>query len=432
MLRSLLIVLLLGYGSSALASDLLRVYQEALDNDPQLRAASSAYKAALTAKPQARALLLPNANFSADTSRNSYDTSTTSKNEYNSHGYGISLKQPVFRYNYWIQLQQSDYSIQKAEADFSAAQQDLILRTAETYFAVLAAEDSLEFARAEKTAIGRQLEQAQKRFDVGLIAITDVHEAQSAYDLSVANEIAADNQLATAHEALTEITGIPNPVLATLGTELPLLEPQPANMQEWTSTALKQNLQLQSAIKSADIAQENIRLQRSGHLPTLDLVAGYNKANKANIGGGIAKDTTSSSISLELNIPIYEGGLVTQKTREAVYLHNQSLDILEQQRRLVLHQARDAYRGVISGISRVKALLAATISTRSALETTEAGFEVGTRTIVDVLNAQRDVFRAKRDYAQARYDYILNTLRLKQAAGTLQPEDLKYANQWLR
>lgn len=432
MLRSFLIMILLGYGSTALGSDLLQVYQQALDNDPQLRAASAAYQAALTQKPQARALLLPNANFNADTSRNSFESSTTSKNTYNSHGYSISLQQPVFRYNYWIQLQQSDYSIQKAEADFSAAQQDLILRAAEQYFGVLAAVDNLEFARAEKTAISRQLEQAQKRFDVGLIAITDVHEAQSAYDLSVANEIAADNQLATAHEALTEITGKPNPVLASLGKEMPLIEPQPSNMQDWTETALKQNLQLQSAIKGTEIARENIRLQRSGHLPTLDLVAGYNDASKANLGGGIANDSTNSSISLELSIPIYQGGLVTQKTREAVYLHNQSLDILEQQRRSILRQARDAYRGVISGISRVKALLAATVSTESALETTQAGFEVGTRTIVDVLAAQRDVFRAKRDYAQARYDYILNSLRLKQAAGTLQPEDIQYANQWLR
>jgi outer membrane protein len=417
---------------TAYAQDLNEIYNLSLQSDPQLKAAEAAFHASETARPQARALLLPNANFSADTSDNSQENKITSTtNDYNSNGYTLSITQPVFRYNYWIQLDQADSTIGQANAEYGAAQQDLIIRVAERYFAVLASLDNLEFARSEKTAIARQLEQAQKRFDVGLIAITDVHEAQAAYDLSVANEIQAENQVANSHEALSEITGQIHNELASLVDKIPLLAPDPASTEEWTKVALEQNLQLQALKYAAEAAKKNIKLQKSGHYPTLDLVA---SRTKSDVGGGSfgSRETDTDSISLQFNVPIYQGGLTTSKTQEAVHLHTQARENVEQQRRATLRQARDAYRGVLTGISRVKALKQAMVSSESALETTEAGFEVGTRTIVDVLVAQRELFRARRDYAQTRYDYILDTLRLKQAAGTLAPDDLQRINGWLK
>ena len=212
---------------------------------------------------------------------------------------------------------------------------------------------------------------------------------------------------------------------------MPLLSPQPASLRQWAATAEKQNLLLRSALLNADIARQNIRLQRAGHLPTLDIVAGRNKSI---VGGGYfgARDITTDSISLQFSINLYQGGLVTAKTREAAHLYRQARDLADAQRRATLRQARDAYRGVVSGISRIKALKQAIVSSESAYKATRAGFDVGTRNIVDVLNAQRELFRARNNYAQARYDYILNLLRLKQAAGTLSPRDLMAVNRWLQ
>jgi outer membrane protein len=414
----------------AWAENLMDIYKQAQVSDPTLQSAKSAYQAAQTGKPQARSFLLPNASFSANTSDNSQDSSITGKTDYNSNGYQLSVTQPVFRYNYFLQYKQAGAAVSRAEAEYSSAEQALILRAAERYFAVLAAKDNLEFARAEKTAIARQLEQAKKRFDVGLIAITDVHEAKAAYDLSVAQVIAAENQLATSYEALSEITGTPHKELAILGDKMPLITPDPANLDKWTDVALKQNLQLRAFRFATEVAQQNIRIQRSGHLPTLDIVA--SRSHSSGGGNTITGESDTNSIALQLNVPLFTGGLTTEKTREAIYLYDQARSDLEKQRRSTVRQIRDAYRGVLSGISRVKALLQATVSNRSALETTQAGFEVGTRTIVDVLVAQRELFRAQRDYAQARYDYLLNTLRLKQAAGNLVVGDLQKINQWLR
>jgi outer membrane protein len=411
------------------ATDLKQVYQLALRSDPQLRAALASLRAARTQKPQARALFLPNITTSANSTWNQQDG--TSSGDYNSNGYSLSLTQPVFHYDYFVRYRQAGLTIKKALADYSAADQALIVRVAERYFAVLSAEDNLRFTRADKKATKRQLEQARKRFEVGLIAITDVHEAKAAYDQTVASEIAAVSQLDSAREALQEITGRYLKLLSPLGKNVPLLKPDPASIEKWAETAKRQNLQLRSAMLNADIAQQNIRLQRSGHLPTLDLVAGRSKSI---VHGGVfgARDTTTDSVSLQFSMSLFQGGLVVAKTREAVQLYRQARELAEAQRRATLRQARDAYRGVVNGISRIMALQQATVSSLSAYKATKAGFEVGTRTIVDVLNAQRELFRARNNYAQARYDYILNMLRLKQAAGTLRPQDLVMINGWLQ
>ncbi|HEC30218.1 MAG TPA: type I secretion protein TolC [Gammaproteobacteria bacterium] len=414
------------------ADDLLTIYRQVIDSDPTLKAAEAGYQAVLLGKDKAIAILLPTANLSANTSKNQQVSSISlkpGKLNYNNTGYTLSISQPVFHYDAFVQNRQATLSIQKSAAELATAQQDLIIRAAENYFNLLSAQASLEFARSEKKATAKQLEQAQKRFEVGLIAITDVYEAKSAYDLVVASEITARNQLDSAGEALSEITGIINNPLAKLDTNIPLQKPDPANMNEWTKIALKQNLQLKATKAAVEISKENISLQRSGHYPTLDIVA---SRNKSDTGGDFGRNSTTDSVTLQLNVPLFQGGLVNAQTKEAAYLYSQAKHNLDKQLRATMRQTRDAYRGVISGISQVRALKQATISTKSALETTQAGFDVGTRNIVDVLLAQRNLFRSKRDYDQALHQYVLNVLRLKFSAGTLSPDDLKYFNAWLK
>ncbi len=427
--RIFLVTLLSIMMSTAAASDdLMTVYQQVLDSDPELKAAEAEHRANLLSKDKARALLLPNADLSGDASRIKQDSTISGKSTFNNSGYTLSITQPVFRYESLVQNKQADINIQQSQTALSATQQQIMLKAAERYFDLLSSQAALEFAQSEKTAIAKQLEQAQKRFDVGLIAITDVHEAQAAYDLATASEITAGNQLASAVEALTEITGSTHTSLARLGDGLPLQRPNPDNMENWTDIALQQNLQLKALTLSSEIAKQNIRLQRAGHYPTLDIVAAHDFSDS---GGDFARETTSDSVALQLNVPLFKGGLTTAQVKESAHLYTQAKHNVDRERRSVLRQTRDAYRGVINGIGQAQALKQATVSNRSALETTQAGFEVGTRTIVDVLLAQRGLFGARRDYSQARHQYILNILRLKLAAGTLAPSDLEYFNQWL-
>jgi len=429
MIRISILILLIS-ATPAQADNLVSIYQQVLESDPTLRAAEAKHRAALTNTDKARALLLPTASFSANASDNRQDSSisTPPKSTFNNKAYNLNISQPVFHYDAFILRKQADISIQQSESSLAATQQELILKSAERYFDVLSAQSSLEFAQSEKTAIAKQLEQAQKRFDVGLIAITDVHEAKSAYDLAVAAEISAINQLASAGEALSEITGKAHGTLAKLTSALPLHKPEPANITDWVDIATRQNLQLQALKLNTEVSRQEIRLQRAGHYPQLDIVASHDFSDT---GGDFGRETTNDSIALQLKIPLYQGGLITAQTREAAHLYAQSQHELEQQRRSILRQTRDAYRGVINGISQVNALKQATISSASALETTQAGFDVGTRTIVDVLLAQRTLFRSQRDYDQARHQYIVNILRLKLSSGTLSPDDLTHFNQWL-
>lgn len=420
------------------AADLLSSFALAERNDPEYRSTLASRDATRELRPQARAnLWLPVVQLSAETIQNWQTIESTlqfggtgsSSPEFNSRQYQLNVRQPVYHYDRWVALKQADLAISQADTEVGAALQALIIRVAERYFDVLAAEDNLEFAAAEKNALQRQLDQARQRFEVGLIAITDVQEAQAGYDLAVALEIQAINALDNAREALREVTGQYQEDVARLGTDMPLIQPDPADIDEWTQTALNQNLSLQAARQAADRAMEEIRLQYSGHLPSLDLVGGYGSS----ITGGRFGDTEidAGSIGLQMTLPIYEGGRVSSRTRQAEHLHRESLERLEQARRSAQRQSRDAYLGVISGISQVQALNQAVVSNQSALEATEAGFEVGTRTAVDVVTSQQALSRAQRDFARARYDYVLNLLRLKQAAGTLAPEDVALVNDWL-
>ena len=422
---------------SASEVDLVSAFRRALVNDPQFLSAGASNRAAQELIPQAEALLLPNVNmvgnFRANARKNlrANARSGTRHDTFFNGDVNLNLTQPIYRQDLRIQVAQANTQVAQADAVFAFAMQELVIRVADRYFGVLAADDALQFAKAERTAIEQQLTQSQQRFEVGLIAITDVEEARAGFDLATAQVIAAENNLAGAYEALREVTGTYHRSLWILGNEMPpLVVPEPNNIDAWTETALEQNRQLEAARLEVARQRDEIRRVEAGHLPTLDVVGSSGLAFQS---GNVTTNTQNwdTSVGLQLNMPIYRGGLVLSQSRSAQHTHQQALEDQEQQRRATQRLARDSFRGVLSGISQVQALKQAVRSAQSALEAIEAGFQVGTRTSVDVLNAQRELFSAQRDYSSARYDYILSILRLKQAAGTLAPNDLVQVNGWL-
>lgn len=423
--------------SNAYAVDLLEVYRLAVKSDPEYLSAGSGNRAVQEQTPQARAQLLPDlslagsADFSHEKVRQANTFGGAGTTEFTSNRLTLSLTQPIYRKDLLIGLSQADSRVRQSNAEFAFALQDLMLRVSERYFDVLEASDDLEFLRSERDANEQQLKQSQQRFEVGLIAITDVEEAKAGFDLANAQVIEAEIEVDNSWEALREITGLylDLTTLKPLVADTPLITPEPNDVDEWTGIALEQNLQLAAALLASEIAHTEIRRQQAQHLPTLDLVASHDLDQAGSRFGN--SDVVTTSFGLRLNLPIFQGGEVLSRTRESRHLHQQTLNDLERQRRITQRQARDAFRGVISGISRVQALSQAVVSTQSALEAIEAGFQVGTRTSVDVLNAQRDLFRAKRDFSQSRYEYILDILRLKQAAGVLNEDDLAEVNTWL-
>ena len=421
---------------SAFAEDLLSVYQSAIQNDSQFRAAQAAYQAQLELKNQNFASFLPTISASAHYTQREDETIITSSdlNEYDTNGYSLNLTQPLYRHANYVGLNQANAQVAQASAIFEGEKQNLILRVATQYFSVLAAVDDLEFAKAERISIREQLVQTQQRFNVGLIAITDVHEAQARYDQAVARAIVAENTLAISHETLREITATSYSALTPLSVKHPLVKPEPADIKQWVETANTQNALLLANRKGVEVAQTQVALQRAGHYPTLDLTAShtYTDYDEGFIIGGGAQERNNNAISLQLNIPIYQGGRVNSLTRAAAYRLTEAREKLEQQKRATERQTRSSYLSVIANISQVKALKQALASSDIALEATTAGFEVGTRTAVDVLDSQRELFRAKRDYAQVRYNYVLETLKLKLAAGSLSPQDIKQLNPWLK
>ena len=402
-------------------------------SDPVYKESIAAYNATLETKPQARSQLLPQVFLNAHTTWHDQDISVEGGGggqvDFNNHGYSLDITQPAFHYDRYLTFKQTDSQILQAQAEMDAAHQDLMVRVADRYFKVLAAFDNLAFVRAEKTALARQLEQTKQRFEAGISAITDVQEAQAGYDQSAANEIQAGNLIDNTREGLREVTGKYLLELASLGNTIKLAAPQPEIIDKWTAVSLEQNLLVVAAKHALDYAQQTIKIEQSGHLPTLDIVATKNfLASGGRFGSA---ETHDAAIGLELNVPLYQGGLVNSRTRQARYNYEEARERLEQQNRSAQRQTHEAYLGVITGISQVQALHQSVVSSETALEATQAGFDAGTRTAVDVVDAQRVVLQAKRLYALARYDYLMNTLRLKQAAGTLAPDDLANINIWL-
>ncbi len=419
------------------AENLLDILELAKRNDAQLQAAQAQYRAEREALPAATAALLPSVSLFGswnkqvtEYTKNDFGfTGTVKPSAYN---LGLTLRQPLFRLDAWAGRDAAKAQVARAEAALKEAEQDLLLRVAEAYFQVLSRTDDLELARAEKNAIARQLEQAKQRYDVGLIAVTDVHEAQARYDLAVAQEIAAENALANAREALRVLTGQSHEHLLRLREDSPLVPPTPNDIEAWVKAAQENSLTLQKARLALESARARIRQKKAARYPTLDFSASYQYDNRQNMFGAFDQELTTSAIGIELNAPLYQGGAVSAGTRQARAQAEASRHQLEASEREVLRRTREAYLGVLAGMSHVKALRQALASSESALRATEAGFEVGTRTAVEVLDAQRELYRARRDYARARYDYLLNTLRLKQAVSALTEEDLTQINQWLR
>jgi outer membrane protein len=410
--------------------DLARVFKLALENDPKFQQAKDVRNATLETKPQAIARLLPFLTAGGGTSWNYLNNLKAGfqgfgLQRYFDHGFDVNLNQPVFHWDYWVQLSQSENQIARAEAEYQNALQDLMVRTIRAYLNIVLAEDTLRFAIAEKESLARQLEQAQQRFNVGLIAITDVLEAQAGFDGALSREIFAENNVDNSIEALREIIGAYNGKLVPLPDNIPLLKPEPLDINRWAFSADSQNLNIIAAQNQAEVARKTIELQRSGHFPTVDVVGNYSLQDNSSTFG-LRGDI--GSVGVRVNLPIYEGGAVNSRTREALHNYNAAKDNLLVVRRQVARQVKDAYRGVISTISQVEALKATVKSSMSALEATKAGFEVGTRTTVDVVNEQRNLFQAQNRLSEARNGYVLNWVSLKESASSLSENDIKTLN----
>lgn len=422
----------------AQGQDLITTYEQALQRDPLIHQAEANKNAAMENKPQSIARLLPTLSISSNLNQNWVTTKTSDPIQTNIAGgsnvefwssiSSFNLNQPLYRHDLWVKLSQADNQVAQALAEYEAAFQNLMLRTAKAYFDILYAEDSLEFARMEKQSIERQLEQAKARFEVGLIAITDVDSAQAGFDQARAGEIKAENDLANAQEAMRVIVGDFNGAVAPLNANVPLKPPEPTDIEIWNQRGQEDNLLIIAAKNQAESANKTIDVQFAGHLPTLDMVgaAGFNENNRPK---GIR--TESQFIGVQLNVPLFQGGLVNSQVRQARELSVAAQENLDVQRRNATNQVKTSYRGILTSISQVAALKSAVASAQSALDATSAGFDVGTRTMLDVLIQQRNLYQVKRDYAKTRYDYIMNSLTLKQSTGILSRDDLELVNRWL-
>jgi outer membrane protein len=414
----------------AYAEDLLTLYQLALTNDPTYLASEAEMRATNEVVPQAFSRLLPSAQASYRNAANDYDL--FQENRYSTHGYTITLNQPIFHADYFSQLKQSNYQKQVGIMTYGLKKQQLILRVAQAYFDLLASLDDLQFAKSQRIAFSRELEQAQQRFDVGLVAITEVHEAKAKRDLALAQEVSGKNTVANNKEKLIEIVGIDFQGLSPLQKEMVLKKPMPEDQNLWIEAALKHNLALQIAQKNAAISKFDIFNARSGHMPTVDLHASTDKAKVPPASFLPYKEVfTNNTVSLNVTLPIFQGGAVVSKTREASARLDQANREVDLQVRTRTSETLQAYRSIKSSISEVHALSQAVVSNQSALDATRAAYEVGTRIVLDVLAAETDLLRAQRDYSKARYKYVLEGLNLKSESGSLSEDDVIQVNQLL-
>jgi outer membrane protein len=429
---------LLSAGASA--EDLVQVYRDAQRYDAVYAGARHAAEAGRERLPQGRALILPTLNLTGNATRSRIDSESKDPavqpdfvRNPRSIGYTLTLAQPIFRPQNWLQYRQAEFQVAQAEATFSQAGQDLIVRVAQAYFDVLAAQDTLAFVRAQKAATSEQLAQAKRNFEVGTATITDTHEAQARYDLISAQEIAAQNDLENKGHALRLVTGKEYGELKPLRTDVKLAPPNPNNMESWVELAEKQSYPVQIQEAAAQVAALEAKRASAGHLPTLDAVATYGQTDQtASTVSSVGSDITSTSIGLQFAMPLFQGGAINSREREAAALSLKAKEDLENARRTAALTSRQTYLTVINGIAQVGALEQALVSSQSALESNRLGYEVGVRINIDVLNAQQQVFSTRRDLAVARYNTITNFLRLKAAAGGLREEDLEEVNRALQ
>ena len=425
---------LLSCMAPAISADLLQVYRDARANDQQYAAARAASDALREKLPQGLSTLLPTIGATGNTvwNQNKYDAtnadSTISRN-YNTNFYNVQLTQPLFRWQNYIQYTQGKLQVAQADANFAQALQDLIVRVAGAYFDVLYAQENLKAVRANKQSIAQQLEQAKKNFEVGTATITDSQEAQSRFDLASAQEIAAINDLEDKRYALRVIVGKDSGELNRLKPQAELKPPQPASMERWVDAAQKDSFAVQAQQAASEVAAKEIERARAGHYPTVDAVANYGRNNSAlSFLGNDSLQTDARNVGLQLNIPIFQGGYVNSKTREAVANRAAADAALEAAKRSAALNTQQSYLGVVNGLAQVKALDAALVSSTSALESNKLGYEVGVRINIDVLNAEQQVYVTKRDLSKARFDTLLAQLKLKAAVGSLSEADLEQIN----
>ncbi len=416
----------ISYLTPASANDLAAIYEQALKSDPQLKAAMFISRADAEAAIQGKANILPTVNFSAETGyTNTSPNSSTS--EGNSNSWSIELNQPVFRAENWFSYQSGKITSERAKVTLSQAQQDLIRRTISAYFAVLQAKAVYETTVAEEAAVKRRLEQVEAQFEVGLIATTDVEEAKASYDLSRVSRIEALGDLDKSYEALDRLTGEAAwEDIQPLDENYPIKALAPASYKPWIDKALENNLSLQLARYDADSALQTRKSSEAGHYPTLDFVASYGNTDSASVN-----DRDTSYVGLSLNVPLFAGGSTSSKIRESYNRWDASLQNQEDTRREVVLNTRSLFRDLSTDVDTVAARKQSIASAEKALEAIEAGYQVGTRNIVDVLDAEQSLYSAIRDYQVARYDHILNQVDFKQSLGTLSPEDLYQLDQWL-
>jgi outer membrane protein len=442
---------------AAHAADLISVYQDALANDPAIREADATRKATRENRPQAVAALLPQLQGTASYQRGETDQTQPSaqtnpatgqvevfprqaKFRPDSTSWAINLRQNLFSWSNWAALRAANSQVAQAEADYAAAEQDLMVRTAQRYFGVLSAQDTVEAQQAALDAFARQLDQANKRFEVGLIAITDVQETKAARDRAAADVIASKRALATAEEQLREVTSQKYEQLSRPGDSMPLKSPDPASEQQWVDLSMEQNLALISSRLQSDTARENVRVAFGGHLPEIDLVAtkdhaeGRGEAAFGNQQLGLPPfsdfptEANDKTYGLQVTIPLFSGGATQSRVRQSQYTWIAAKERVTRTSRATERAARDGYLGVISNMARVEALRQGLESSQTALKATEAGYEVGTRTSVDVLDARRLLVSAQTAYSQSRYDYLLSVIALRNAAGNLDKATLEELN----
>ncbi len=427
----------MGLSLPSFGADLVEIYRSALPSDPVFAAARSAWQAGQEKLPQGLAGLLPQASISATDQFNDRDLiyrsgGTASQSKYNSNSATVSVSQPLYRKQNLTAYEQGKTQVAIANGQLDLASQDLILRVSQAYFDVLLARDNVAFAQAQKTAISEQLAQAKRNFEVGNATITDTHEAQARFDLVTAQELAAINDIEIKNRTLAQMIGKQPQVLSGLDSQFAPRLPELTSMDAWVERARSTNINVRVAEDALALAVQEVRRNRDAHYPTVDAFASVNKAGAGSgISGGIGTDTRSKVIGLQLAIPLYQGGLVDSRVREALANEEQARQNLENARRNAELAARSNYLGVSNGIAQVRALEAALLSNQSALDSTRLGQQVGVRTQVDVLNAQQLLFSARRDLAQARYNYVLSLLKLNAAAGKLSEADLQQVNAWL-
>jgi len=440
--KKILVTSLLALSIHSAADSLIDIYNDALENDPQYKSAEFSYLAGKEIKVQGRAGLLPNISISAQTNWNEYYQNDELQNQYNNFSSSARLTQPLIRLDSWFKYRQSKFLTDAAEADFAYSQQALIVRTAELYFNVLRAIDNLSAARSEEKAIKKQLDQIRQRYEVGLAAVTEVQEAQLAFDLSLASRTRVEGEVYTAKEALNALVGREILSLDGLVNDLNVTNPVPASKEEWARKAVENNFRLQAANLRKFASKNNARSVASNHLPKVDIVGVQTESETnqyafdgLNTGGAfditVPDETQRDTYSLQLSMPIFQGGAVISRTKQAYAESNKSSEDALFTERSVIQDVRSQYSNVVTLVANLRAQKQAVVSASSALEATKVGYEVGTRNIVDLLQAEKNLYSAERNLSNAKYDYLITTLRLHLAAGTLSPENLIEINNLL-